>query len=64
MGWMNQLKRMYSAELDLKAEGLDQMLHAAARNPESGASEQDLQAVKDLLIQHAGPLQAAFLFYE
>lgn len=45
-------------------EGLDVLVDAEHRIEAVGNLEKDLQQVKEILITHAGPLQACFLIHE
>ncbi|CAD7696587.1 unnamed protein product [Ostreobium quekettii] len=52
------------AELDLRLEGLEALVSPELVKKDESHGETDLAAVKSLLVQYAGGLQAAFLYYE
>ena len=55
---------LWLGQLDLTHEGVDALVDKEVREQEAGNLAKDLAAVKALLKQHAGSLQACFLIHE
>jgi hypothetical protein len=55
---------LWLQNLDMQHENLEQLVDHGVRGQDPGAAQQDLDAVKALLMQHAGSLQATFLVFE
>lgn len=54
---------LWLQQVDLCHENIDQLIPSGAKD-EDAQPKQDLDAVKALLLQHCGSLQACFLVYE